>query len=318
MGAGHSHALPDDRNETTLLWSLGLTSAFLIAEVIAGLMLNSLALLADAAHMFTDAAALGIAVVAVRVGKREADARRTFGYYRFEILAAAFNALLLFGVALYILFEAWQRFQAPAEVQSTGMMVVAVLGLVINLISMQLLRGGKDSSLNIKGAYLEVWSDMLGSVGVIAAAVVIAFTGWAWVDTLVAVAIGLWVLPRTWILLKDTTNILLEGVPSGVDLPGIDAALRTTPGVTGIHDLHLWSLTSGRYSMSCHVVFDPRSQNAQALLDQLRTTLADRFDLHHVTLQLEETPCEQAGAGHTYRMPVRPSVAVSPHIGHAH
>ena len=182
MGAGHSHALPESQSESTLWFALGLTSTFLIAEVISGVLLNSLALLADAAHMFTDAAALGIALVAVRLARRPADARRTYGYHRFEILAAAFNALLLFAVAIYILYEAWQRFNSPAEVQPTGMMVVAALGLVINLISMRLLSKGKNRSLNLKGAYLEVWSDMLGSIGVIAAAVIIRYTGWAWVD----------------------------------------------------------------------------------------------------------------------------------------
>lgn len=187
MSAGHSHAIPEDKKETTLWAALGLTTAFLVAEVIAGLLLNSLALLADAAHMFTDAAALGIALAAVRIARRPADARRTYGYHRFEILAAAFNALLLFGVAIYILFEAYQRFQNPAEVQSTGMLIVAGIGLAVNLLSMRLLSSGKDSSLNLKSAYLEVWSDMLGSLGVIVAALVIRYTGWVWVDTLVAV-----------------------------------------------------------------------------------------------------------------------------------
>lgn len=168
--------------------------------------------------MFTDAIALAIAVAALRIARRPSDSRRTFGYYRFEILAAAFNALLLFAVAAYILFEAWQRFRQPVAVHSAGMLVVASIGLAINLISMWLLRRGKDSSLNVKGAYLEVWSDMLGSVGVIGAALLIQITGWLWLDAMVAVAIGLWVLPRTWVLLKESLNVLLEGVPDGVDL----------------------------------------------------------------------------------------------------
>ena len=198
--------------------ALGLTFGFLLAEVIGGVVTGSLALISDAAHMFTDAAALAIALAAIRIARRPADVRRTYGYHRFEILAAAFNALLLFAVALYILFEAYQRFRNPPEIQSTGMLVIASLGLVVNLISIRLLSGGKDSSLNVKGAYLEVWSDLLGSLGVIAGALVIRFTGWAWVDTLIAVAIGFWVLPRTWVLLKDSLNILLEGVPEGIDV----------------------------------------------------------------------------------------------------
>ena len=304
MGAGHSHALPESQSESTLWLALGLTSTFLIAEVIAGVLLNSLALLADAAHMFTDAAALGIALVAVRLARRPADARRTYGYHRFEILAAAFNALLLFAVAIYILYEAWQRFNSPAEVQPTGMMVVAALGLVINLISMRLLSKGKNRSLNLKGAYLEVWSDMLGSIGVIAAAVIIRYTGWAWVDTLVAVGIGIWVLPRTWILLKSAVNILLEGVPEDVDFKAVEQSLAAEPGVTGVHDLHIWSLTSGKHSLSSHIVFDRDVVEAGQMLAALRRMLSERFDMHHVTLQLEHMPCEDAHSAHTYRPPM--------------
>ena len=299
MGAGHSHALPESQSESTLWLALGLTSTFLIAEVISGVLLNSLALLADAAHMFTDAAALGIALAAVRLARRPADARRTYGYHRFEILAAAFNALLLFAVAIYILYEAWQRFNSPAEVQPTGMMVVAALGLVINLISMRLLSKGKNRSLNLKGAYLEVWSDMLGSIGVIAAAVIIRYTGWAWVDTLVAVGIGLWV-----ILLKGAVNILLEGVPEDVDFKAVEQSLAAEPGVTGVHDLHIWSLTSGKHSLSSHIVFDRDVVEAGQMLAALRRMLSERFDMHHVTLQLEHMPCEDAHSAHTYRPPM--------------
>lgn len=254
MSTGHSHAIPENKKETTLWVALILTSTFLVAEAAAGLVLNSLALLADAAHMFTDAAALAIALAAVRIARRPADARRTYGYHRFEILAAAFNALLLFGVAIYILYEAYQRFRNPGEVQTTGMLVVATIGLVINLISMRLLSAGKDSSLNIKGAYLEVWSDMLGSLGVIVAAVLIRFTGWTWVDTLVAAGIGLWVLPRTWILLKESLNILLEGTPEGLSLGDVTTAMQGVSGVTNVHDLHVWVLTSGKNSLTAHVV----------------------------------------------------------------
>lgn len=297
----HSHAVSANKNETTLWIALALTSTFLIAEVIAGVLLNSLALLADAAHMFTDAAALAVSLAAVRFGRRAADSRRTYGYYRFEILAAAFNALLLFAVALYILYEAWQRFNSPAEVQPTGMLVVAVLGLLINLISMWLLSSGKDESLNLKGAYLEVWSDMLGSLGVIAAAILIRYTGWAWVDTVVAVGIGLWVLPRTWILLKDTLNILLEGVPEGIDLAKIEQTLRAFGGVTDLHDLHIWSLTSGKHSLTSHIVYDRTRVDADNLLVSLRALLSRDFGIHHVTLQLESTPCDEADASHTYQ-----------------
>lgn len=172
---------------------------------------------------------------------RPADDKRTFGYRRFEIFAAAFNALLLFAVAIYIAIEAVGRFRSPEPVESTGMLIVAGRGLVVNLVSMRLLTAGKDASLNVKGAYLGVWADMLGSVGVIIGALAIRLTGWTWIDPAVAVAIGLWVLPRTWTLLRDTTNILLPGVPRGLSLPDLRVAIAGVPGVGGVHDF-----TSGR------------------------------------------------------------------------
>ncbi len=296
MSTGHTHALPSERNEKSLWIALALTGSFLLAEVAAGIVFNSLALLSDAAHMFTDAAALAIALAAVRVARRPADAKRTYGYYRFEILAAAFNALLLFGVAGYILYEGWQRLREPAQVQSSGMLVVAVLGLIVNLISMRMLQGGKDKSLNVKGAYLEVWSDMLGSIGVIGAALAIRFTGWVWIDAVVAVAIGLWVLPRTWLLLKESLNVLLEGVPDGIDMGALMASVQAVPGVTGLHDLHVWALTSGKVSMTAHIVYAPEI-GPDELLKTLKLLLADRFSIFHTTLQLEIVACEHSVDG---------------------
>ena len=296
MSATHNHALPSTGNERALWAALLLTTTFLIAEVMAGVVYNSLALIADAAHMFTDAAALAIALAAIRVGRRPADAKRSYGYHRFEILAAAFNALLLFGVAFYILFEAWQRFRSPAEVQSLPMLAVAVLGLVVNLISIRLLRAGSDDNLNMKGAYLEVWSDMLGSLGVIAAALVIRFTGWSWVDAATAAAIGLWVLPRTWLLLKESLNILLEGTPQGIDVDEVASAMRAVDGVEDVHDLHVWALTSGKNSLTAHVVH-AQGAEAGALIGRLKDVLADRFRVHHTTLQVERPACEHAADG---------------------
>lgn len=295
MSAGHDHALPATTKERSLRWALALTSAFLIAEVVGGVVLNSLALLSDAAHMFTDVAALAIALAAIRIARRPADQRRTFGYHRFEILAAAFNALLLFGVAGFILFEAWQRWRQPEEVQTTGVLVVAALGLVVNLASMWLLRSGKDDSLNVKGAYLEVWSDMLGSIGVIAGAIVIRVTGWNWVDSVIAVAIGLWVLPRTWVLLKDTLNILLEGVPEGIDLAAVRQSLLGLQGVLGVHDLHVWAVTSGRTSLTVHLVHAADVAAPAELLERAREVLAAEHHITHTTVQLETQPCAQAG-----------------------
>lgn len=302
MGAGHDHSghahnHAAGANSRMLAIALALTTAFLVAELAGAYLFNSLALLSDAAHMFTDSAALAIALAAVKIGQRPPDDVRTFGYRRFEILAAAFNALLLFAVAGYVLYEGIRRFFEPVEVQSTGMLIVATVGLVINLIAMRLLAGGKEQSLNVKGAYLEVWADMLGSIGVIAGAVTIMFTGWGWVDPLVAIAIGLWVLPRTWLLLKDTTRILLEGVPREISLRELRAAILDAPGVAGVHDLHVWSLTSDDHSLSAHVEL---SKGAD--FEMVRTTVSemlhDRYEITHATLQLERDPCEDKDALH--------------------
>lgn len=282
--AGHDHTA--GANARSLTIALALTGTFLIAELAGAWLFNSLALLSDAAHMFTDAAALAIALAAIRIGRRPADDRRTYGYRRFEILAAAFNALLLFAVAAYVLYEGIRRFVEPQEVQSLGMLAVAVAGLVINLIAMRVLAGGKDESLNVKGAYLEVWADMLGSLGVIAAAALIYFTGWSWVDPIVAIAIGLWVLPRTWILLRDTTNILLQGVPRGVDLGSVRASMAKVAGVMEVHDLHLWSIAGSDMSLTAHAVFQP-DNDPETVRRAISEMLHDEFGISHATIQME-------------------------------
>lgn len=279
-------------------------------------MTGSLALLSDAAHMFTDAAALAIALLAVRMGRKAADDAKTYGYARFEILAAAFNAVLLFLVAVYILYEAYRRLTEPQEIASIGMLAVAVAGLVINLVSMRMLSSGKETSLNLKGAYLEVWADMLGSLGVILGAVVIYFTGWAWVDSLVAVMIGLWVLPRTWTLLSESINVLLEGVPKGVNVVDLRTQLTTFPGVQGVHDLHVWEVASGQISLTTHIVHS-QDQDAQKLLLGLRKLIGEKFMIHHVTLQLETEPCWLAGEEHGYRELLPESSDTEIH-GHKH
>lgn len=302
---GHSHNHlhgSGPGHERSLIGTLLLTGAFLVAEVAGGLWSHSLALLSDAAHMFTDVTALAISLAAVRIGGRVADERRTFGYYRFEILAALCNAVLLLVAAVFILVEAWRRLHAPPALEPTLMLWIAAAGLVVNLLGMRLLAGGKEQSLNVKGAYLEVWSDMLGSLGVIVGAVVIRFTGWAWVDSLVAVGIGLWVVPRTWQLLRESTQVLLEGVPPGVDFDEVCAAIASAPGVASVHDLHIWAIGSGKISLTAHVVLpsDHAEGDSGAPADPLdvvgavRDAVARRFDIHHVTVQLERVPCAQA------------------------
>lgn len=300
MSDSHSHSATDAGNERALWLALWLTTGFLVVEIVAGILTNSLALISDAAHMFTDTAALAIALAAVRIGKRPADNRRTFGYYRFEILAAAVNALLLVAVAIYILVEAYQRLKHPAQIASLGMLFVAIAGLAANFVSMRLLSSGKNTSLNVKGAYLEVWSDMLGSVGVIAAALLIMFTGWTWVDSAVAVAIGLWVLPRTWLVLKQSLNILLEGVPEGLGLIGIREAITAIPGVQAVHDLHIWSIASGKVSLTVHVICDVPDAGLIAVSEAVRSMLRQHFGIEHSTIQLEREPCEQAAEPHSF------------------
>ena len=286
--AGHDHTA--GANARSLTIALAITGAFLLAELAGAYWFNSLALLSDAAHMFTDAAALGIALLAIKIGQRPADVKRTYGYRRFEILAAAFNAMLLIAVAGYVLWEGIQRFITPEPVGSTGMFVIACIGLVANLISMRVLTGGKESSLNVKGAYLEVWADMLGSLGVIAAAVAIYFTDWLWLDPVVAIGIGLWVLPRTWVLLRDTANILLQGVPRGMDLDAIREAINGIDGVEATHDLHLWSVAGDDTSLTAHIV-TVEGADPEAVRERVAGVLEEKFSIHHVTLQTESEPC---------------------------
>ncbi|WP_303749388.1 cation diffusion facilitator family transporter [Stenotrophomonas pigmentata] len=305
MSHDHNHLPSEIRHEKPLWWALGLTTAYLVVEVIGAFWTNSLALLSDAAHMATDAIGLMIALTAVRLSRRPPDAKRTYGYARLEALGAVANGLLLFGVGIYILFEAAQRFQQPQDIASTGMMWVAAFGLVVNLIAMRLLSAGSGESLNVKGAYLEVWSDMLGSVAVIAGGLIIHFTGWTLVDPILAVLIGLWVLPRTWVLLRDAINVLLEGVPKGVVLADIEQALRGFPGVAGTHDLHVWALASSTPALTVHVVMND-GQSPDALRRQLADMLHERFDIDHVTVQVEADHCgddcaeKKADAGHDH------------------
>ena len=286
QGHDHSHAAVTEGNAKKLTIALILTTTFLVIEFIAGIITQSLALLSDAAHMFTDAAALAIALAAIKIAKRPADDKRTFGYQRFEILAALFNASMLFFVAMYILYEAYQRFTQPPEIQSIGMLVVASIGLIINLISMKILMSSATESLNMKGAYLEVLSDALGSVGVIIGAVIIYYTNWYWVDTIIAVAIGFWVLPRTWILLRQSINILLEGVPEEVDIEKLRTDLLGLDGVESIHQLKVWAITSKNIHLTVHL-FAPkvdRNQLHRAAIEML----LHKHGIVEVTLQIED------------------------------
>lgn len=294
MGSGHDHGTGTIRHEKPLWWALGLTGGFLVAEVVGAFLTNSLALLSDAAHMGTDTVALMIALTAVRLSRRPPDAKRSFGYARMEAMGAMANGLMLFAVAAYILWEAVGRFREPPQIATTGMLVIAALGLAVNLVAMRLLKAGSGESLNMKGAYLEVWSDMLGSLAVIAGAIAIRFTGWAWIDPVLAVLIGLWVLPRTWTLLREAGNVLMEGVPRGIDLESVRALLASAPGVLGVHDLHVWSLGSSTPAMTAHLVIAPDAE-AEALRRELVQALDERYGIEHCTLQLESEDCGGEG-----------------------
>ncbi len=288
----HDHGAGSIRYEKPLWIAFGLTAAFLIVEVVGALWTNSLALLSDAAHMGTDVLALGISLFAVRMARRPADASRTYGYARMEAIGALINGGLLFLVAGYILWEAIGRFREPPHVASTGMLVVAVLGLLVNLVSMKLLQAGAGENLNVKGAYLEVWSDMLGSLGVIIGALLIRVTGWTVIDPIVAVLIGLWVLPRTWVLLREAGHVLMQGVPAGINLDDVRDAMQAHPGVRTVHDLHVWALGSKEPILTAHLVLADASIDADAVRIDTAHMLHERFDIEHATLQVETRGCE--------------------------
>ena len=286
MAANSQPAREAGAGRGRLKFVFALTAAFMVVEFIGGWLTNSLALMADAGHMFTDVFALGLALFAVWLSARPATPERSFGYYRAEILAALLNALLLFGISAYILYEAWQRFKDPPQVQSLPMLVVAVAGLIVNLISMRLLGGHAGESLNVKAAFLEVVSDLLGSIGVMLAALIMYFTGWSYADPLFSALIGLFIIPRTWRMLREAVDILLEATPPDINLDELRATMEAVPGVVSAHDLHVWTITSGYLSLSAHLVVTPGCNINDALV-QLNKMLADRYSINHTTLQTE-------------------------------
>jgi len=269
-----------------LLAVFGLTLAVFVVEATGGFAANSLALLADAGHMLTDVAGIGLALLAIWIGSRPASAGRTFGYQRLEILAAVVNALLLFGVGAFVLFEAIRRLAQPPEVASGLMIAVALVGLAGNGASLALLRDAQAQSLNARGAFLEVLSDFAGSGAVIAAGVVIALTGFGTADAIASLLIGILIFPRTWRLLRDAVDVLLEATPKGLDMALVRSHILEAPGVTECHDLHVWTITSGMNVVSAHVIVAPDAQPA-AVLDHLCECLAGFFDIEHSTFQIE-------------------------------
>ena len=287
---GHAHGDPISaaaRGQGRLAFVLAITAGYMVAQAVGGWLTGSLALVADAGHMLTDVLGLTMALAAIRVAQRPATMRKTYGFYRTEILAAMANALVLLLVAGVILVEAWRRLtlvEAP-EVHSGPMLAVAVGGLLVNLVGVRLLHAGSHESLNLQGAFLEALSDLLGSIGVIVAAVVIALTGWWQADPIVSILIGLFILPRTWSLLRSSLDVLLESTPRHIDVGAMQRALATVPGVLSVHDLHVWTITSGFVAMSGHVLADGR--RGSDVLHDLRVVLRDQFGIQHATLQIE-------------------------------
>jgi len=296
MGADHDHgtslARAGERHRGRLLIAFGIIFTFFVVEAIAGFATNSLALLSDAGHMLTDVIGLGMALAAIQLATRferntsRSRSNHTFGLYRLEILAAFVNALLLFGVAIWVLVEAGRRLFGEPEVLGVPMLIVATLGLIANIVAFLLLREGSKESLNVEGAYLEVLADTIGSVGVIIAAVLLEVFGWAWIDPVIGAGIGLWILPRTWRLGRRAVRILLQAAPDDIDLDALCADLEAIDGVVDVHDLHVWTLTSEMDAASAHLM-TTTDTDAHAVLDRARDVLADTYGITHGTFQVE-------------------------------
>ncbi|HEY8825626.1 MAG TPA: cation diffusion facilitator family transporter [Candidatus Limnocylindria bacterium] len=275
---------------------LAISTTILVAEIVVGLLANSLALLADAGHVFADVVGTGLALGAIQLAARPATRKRTFGFYRFEILAAVLNAVLLFSIAAYVLIEAWRRLSAEPEIATGPMLLTAAAALIANGIAASLLRSASKESLNMRGAYLEVLNDALGSSAVFVAGLVIVFTGFRAADAIASGLIGLLILPRTWGLLRDAIDVLLEATPKDVDIDQVRQHILEAPGVREVHDLHAWTITSGMNVISAHVVIDKHAKGP-AVLDHLCNCLSSQFDIEHSTFQLESEdrqPLEEA------------------------
>jgi cobalt-zinc-cadmium efflux system protein len=287
MGAGHSHSHSTAAaNRSRLALTLALAAAYMVAEAIGGWLTGSLALLADAGHMLSDVAALGLSLFCMSMARRPPTSKRTYGYHRMEILAALANGAALVAISVFVLAEAVQRLRRPAAVDAPAMMAIAVGGLLVNLAGLWILRRGRDESLNVRGAWLHVLTDALGSVQAIAAGVLIWAFGWQWADPAASILISLLVVYSAWSLLKEATAVLMESAPPHMDVDEMRDAMMGVPGVLEVHDLHVWTITSGLDSLSAHVVVEEGRFDCD-LLAEIRSALHDRFGLHHMTVQIE-------------------------------
>ncbi|MGI5215999.1 cation diffusion facilitator family transporter [Plantactinospora sp. CA-290183] len=304
MGAGHDHGSPlvwaGDRHRRPLWTALGLLGLYMLVQAGAAWLTGSLALLSDAGHMFTDVLGIGMALAAITAaGRASRDPQRTFGLYRLEVLAALANAVLLSGVAVFVVVESVRRFADPPEVAAGPMLLVAAGGLVVNVLAFLLLRSGAKESLNMRGAYLEVLGDLLGSVGVIVAALVIATTGWRYADPIVAVTIGVLILPRTWRLAMAAGRVLVQAAPPHVEVAAVRERLAGVDGVTEVHDLHVWTLASGMDVASAHLNVAAGVDVATVLV-AARRQLHDDFGIDHATLQVEPASPERLCHGSSW------------------
>jgi cobalt-zinc-cadmium efflux system protein len=265
-----------------------ITATYLVIEVVVGFISNSLALLSDAAHMLTDVGGQALALFAIWMTSKPRNNRKTYGYYRTEIFSALINALVLIFISGFILYEAWQRFKEPPAVAGIPMLIVAFCGLIINLIGMKILKAGSKESINIKGAFLEVVSDMLSSVAVIIAGIIILATGWLYIDPIMSALIGLFILPRTYNLLKESVDILLEGVPKDVDYAAVEKFIAEKPGVVSVHDLHIWTLTSGINALSGHIIMKAETQllEINEVTSAIKDELVAKFKITHTTIEV--------------------------------
>ena len=293
-----SHSLINT-NQRRLLVALSITGLMTIVELAGGLMSNSLALIGDAGHMFTDTLALGLSLFALNLAKRPASQTKTYGYYRAEILAALINGAILVLVSAYIFYEAYHRFVEPPEVRGGLMLIVAAIGLVANVVGISILRSASRGNLNVKGAFLHMWSDTVSSVGVIAAGIIILLTGRTIADPIISIIIGLLILRGAGGLVLESINILLEAVPKHLDVGQINNAIQKIKGVRDVHDVHLWAITSGMYAMSCHLLIeDQMVSNCTQIVEEVNQTLSKEFGISHSTVQLECEECENSPVCH--------------------
>ncbi len=283
----HHHDHSRGASQRTLLIVLALTFGYMIAEAVGGYLANSLALLSDAGHMFTDVAALALSLFAVRFASRPSTPRKTYGFYRLEILAALANGVMLIVLSLLICVEAYHRVRTPEEVKGWTLIWISTGGLVVNLISAWLLSRSHRESLNVRGAFLHVIGDLLGSVAAISAGVLIVWRDWRWADPAFSVVISALIIYSSWRLVADAVNILLEGTPSHINAAAVEEAIRTVTGVREVHDLHIWTITSDRHAVTVHVVINDASESYR-VLREVREVLTQRFALTHSTIQIED------------------------------